>query len=242
MQFNDTTNKSGIIQTMERILYGEDAYGVITGNATKLKTATSEVNQALAHALSVIFETDGTFQFDDSNHTADPIVYTNLVSGQRDYHFLLDEQSNPILEIHKVAILPSATATLYQELTPMDELMGDNDILAESTATGVPTRYGKLSNGIFLETPSSYNATEGLKFFISREASYFTTSDTTKKPGFNGNFHEYLPTRAAWKMSGMKSAALETEMLRLEKGLRSAYARRERDVRKRITPRITPYI
>lgn len=210
-----------------------------------LAKKTVDINLALDHALAIIFETDGRWQFDDGNHADYPIITTDLVDGRRDYSFVSDERGNLILDIYKVLIKPSATLP-YQEIEPVDvnsqhDTQGFTD---GQDAEGVPCRYDKLANGIFLDPIPSYNATAGLKIYINREASYFAEQDTTKKPGIAGLFHEYLALRPAYQYAYRNSlkntAAIQGEVLRLEQGMREYYARREKDVHKQITTKPIP--
>lgn len=213
------------------------ADGRITGDSTLFAQITNDVNLALDSALRIIFEVGGRWQFDDSNHTDYPIIVTNIVDGQRDYSFTTDGSSNLILDIYRVAILPSATSTLYEDITPVD-VQSDSDpggLVENNTTEGRPERYDKTANGIFLDPIPSYNATNGLKVWINREGSYFTTADTNKKPGIAGIFHEYLAIRPSYYFAMRNSlpntALLREEMLRMERAITEYYANRERDVR-----------
>lgn len=241
LQFNDTTNKSGILQVIERTLWGEDGYGKITGNTTRLATFTSEVNLAYSRLLALLFEASGTWQYDDSNQTDYPIIKTNIVSGQRDYSFTTDQTGNLVLDIYKVAILQSSTATQYIELEPVDT-QSEQDTARrfnDTTYTGIPYDYDKTANGIIFGTLPNYNATNGLLLYINREQTYFTTADTTKKPGFAGLFHEYLALKAAYAHASLNTLsnapAILNEVLRMEADIKSYYGRREKDVRNTIT-------
>lgn len=251
LAFNDTTNLRGIIQQVEQELGFEP--GHISGNTTLMKLFTAGVNLAWDDYVSLAIQADGRWQFDDSNHvdgsgnSTFAIVKTNLVSGRRDYKLVSDEQGNFILEIQKVAILPSSTATTFQELDLMDELTErDNDILAENTSTGVPQRCALLGDTILLETPPSYNATLGLKAYVNREPSYFTTADTTKKPGCPGIHHRYFALRAAEDYARRKTLAqypaISAERLSMERDITTYFGRRNRDERPTITPKKTPFI
>ena len=246
--FSNTTTKAGIIQLIERTLQFPD--GHISGTTTRLREFTSEVNLALDRVLALIFEADGTWQFDDSNHTDFPIITTNLVDGQRDYTFTTDEGNNVILDIHRVFVLPSATSTKYGEVVPID---AQSNSSAETegfwngqNTEGVPYYYDKTANGIFLDPIPSYNATNGLKVYINREASYFAITDTTKKPGFAGIFHEYLVLRPAYTYAYRHQLAtlglIRDEMLRMEEEVKKYYARREKDVRHIMSPKKINYI
>lgn len=248
LAFSDTTNKDGIIQRLERVLFGDNGDGTISGNSTLLAYFTGDINLALDRAFSIIFEADGTWQFDDSNHTDYPIITTNIVANQRDYTFTTDGNSNLILDIEKVAILTSASATVYEEIEPRD-IHSDKFspfVANDTTVTGVPTFYDKLGNGIFLDPIPDYSATNGLKLYINREGSYFTTSDTTKKPGIAGVLHEYFVIRPAYQYAyanGLSTVSFfYEEMLRIEEAMKKYYARREQDKRNVITPKKINYI
>jgi hypothetical protein len=96
---------------------------------------------------------------------------------------------------------------------------------------------------IFLDPIPNYTKEGGLKVLINREASYFTTSDTTKKPGFAGIFHQYLALRPSYfycvrnKMKELANA-YKAEMVEMEEKIASFYSKREKDVIKRLTGKI----
>lgn len=249
LKFNQTSSPyDGIIQRIEQAVYGMDGLGRISGNATLLGQWTTSVNLALTNLLTIIFEADGRWQFDDSNHTDYPFIKTNLVSGQRDYTFTTDENNNLILDIQRVAILQSAIDTKYNEIFPVDQQTSGEgyDILGENTNTGTPFQYDKTANGIFLDPIPNYNATNGLKVYISREGSFFTTSDTSKKPGVDARLHEYLvykPVLEYGRFNVVENYSLvERSVENMEQKALSIYGNREQDedqgiLTKRITHR-----
>lgn len=238
LTYNDTTTLRGIVQQYEEEISVDP--GTISGNTTKLKRLTAKVNLALDDFTKLAIQASGAWQWDDSNHTDYPIIKTNLVSGQRSYLITTDEQSNLVLDIYKIAILPSATATTYVDLVPTDEQSEDQNsgFISETSVTGQPTFYGKTGNGIFLDPAPSYNATNGLKLYINREASYFTYTDTTKKPGIPGIFHRYLVLRPAEDDARQHSkatyAALRAERTQMELDIKEYFYRREKDVPRRL--------
>lgn len=219
--FNDTTNNDGLVQEYEREI-GDSQGGSVSGSPTALKKFASATRSAWDRYLELAFRSSGTWQYGDSNHTKYSFIKANLVSGQNDYSFTTDEQGNLILDIFKVAILPSATATLYQQIKPIDQQtdIRDSDLITETTATGVPYRYDKTDNAIFLESTPNYNATKGLKVWINREASYFTSTDTTKKPGCPGIHHDYFFLRPAMDEARRNNLAnyriLQEEVIKYE--------------------------
>ena len=249
LQFSTTASPyDGLIQRIETNIYVDDVLGRISGNATLLGLWTTRLNLAMDRAYELIFEADGRYQFDDSNHTKHPIMFFDLVQGQTDYTFTADQQSNLILDIQKVAILNSATETLYNEVAPRDvQTSGQMDnLLAGNTEQGVPTAYDKTGNGFFFDKPPSYNATNGVKVYFSREGSYFTTSDTTKMPGFLGTHHTFLADHATFDYSKYNDISnvniTFSEIRRQEKALKKSYARRAEDERSVMTPKRISFI
>lgn len=211
-----------------------------TNNPTAYPLAekVADMNLALDKAWAIILQSSGTWQLDDSNQTDYPIITTNLVSGQRDYSFTVDGSGNLILDIYKVLI--ANTSGVYHEIYPVDvqsewPMQG---FTSGQNITGQPSRYDKTGNGIFLDAIPNYNSTGGLKIYINREASYFTVSDTTKKPGFAGIFHEYLALRPsyqyAYRNSLNNAQALQNEMLLMEDAMQEYYSKRSKDERTQI--------
>lgn len=234
LQFSDTSTLKGIVQQYEEEI-GVDV-ATISGNTTKLKRLTAKVNLALDDFTKIAIQASGTWQWDDSNHSDYPIIKTNIISGQQSYLITSDEQSNLILDIYKVAILPSATATTYVDILPTDEQTQDDTsgFINETPTGGVPACYGKTANGIFFDPTPNYSATNGLKIYINREASYFTHTDTTKKPGIPGIFHRYLVLRPAEDDARIHSKvtypALRAERLQMEADIKEYFYNREKDI------------
>jgi len=213
--------------------------GDISSNTQRKSDFTEDINLALGDAMSVIFKASGTWQYDDSSHTDYPIITTDLVSGQRDYSFTADGSGNLILDIYKV--MRKSPTGVMEEIKPVDRNQKGTDLESfETTVSGTPTRYDKLGNGIFLDLIPNYNSEDGLQLFINREGSFFTTSDTTKKAGFAGLYHEYLVLVPAYKYArsnSLKSVArLEKDVQVMEEKIRQYYATRERDIIRKMSP------
>jgi hypothetical protein len=206
-----------------------------------------DINLAMSDALTLAFEAGGTWQYDDTNHPDYPIITTALVQGQRDYSFTTDEQGNYILDIYKVMTRISATGE-YQEIFPVD-VQSDWDTSAfydGENVTGVPYRYDKTANGIFLDPVPSFSVSDGLKIYINREATFFTTSDTAKVPGIDPLCHEYLALVPSYKYARTNSlpnvSRLEKDMMLMEKRIKARYTRRTQDEPAIITQQQTNYI
>lgn len=245
LQFSDTSTYKGLVQIYEKEIGA--TRGDVSGDTDRLKEFAADANMALDDFMAIAIPASGTWQFDDSNHTDNPVIFTNLVSTQRSYSWTVDQLSNLILDVFKVAILPSATATLYQEIEPFDEFdERDNPIITGDTTTAIPTGYAKLANGILLNSLPGYNATNGLKIFINREASYFAYSDTTKKPGVPGLFHRYFAVKPALRYARTNNNAnmanLEREVMQLEQNIVEYFSKREKDVLHKLTPESIDYV
>jgi hypothetical protein len=199
-----------------------------------------DVNLAIDDIYAIALKTNG-WNLDDFNHTHDPFITTDLVAGQRAYHFTTDEDSARILDIYRVFAKDSATGN-YVLLTPVDQ-QSDEDMQSfydGQNTTGTPTRYDKTGNGIFLDFIPSYSATAGLKVFIGREASYFTSSDTTKVSGIDGLCHDYLYLKPAYEYARDKGLnnkeTLYRDLQDSIKKIQVRYGTREKDVLKRLVP------
>lgn len=236
--FNDTTTLKGQVQFYEKEIGANR--GFISNDTTRLKEFAAEVNIALDDFFAIALPSSGMWQLDDSNQTDYPFITANLVSGQRDYPFLTDETGNLILDISRVFIKTDASTSVYQEIFPIDQQSDPNTegFTDGQNITGVPYRYDKTGNSIFLDPIPSYNSTNGLKVYINREASYFTYTDTNKKPGVPGLFHKYFylkPALSYFRINNQnKYQQLLVDIARLEKEIKDYFGRRERDISRRI--------
>lgn len=212
IQFNDTTNLRGLVQLYEKEC-GYN-YGDVSNNTQLLKQFTADVNNALDIYFSIAIRSAGTWELDDSNHDDYAVIYTTLTSGRRDYSFLTDGSGNAVLDIYKVLVLPSATATQYQELRPVDENSPEGlSVINEDGSVGSPLKYAKRSNAIHFDVDPNYTVARGIKVLINRTSSYFTYTDTTKKAGYPYH-HEYFYMKPALNVARIKSLPNYNELLR----------------------------
>jgi len=209
IQFSDTSTYKGLVQLFERET--QQGRTAVSGDTDKLKEFTVDVNQTLDEFVELALRSGGTWKFDDSNHTRLPIIYANLVSGQRDYEFTTDQQGNIILDFTRVMVAdPSG---IYHDVNPKDQQYADNNTTQTSSFVdgrntgGVPTTYDKTQRSIFFDPIPNYNYTNGIKIFINREAYYMTYTNTTEKPGIPGIFHEYLYLKPAYKYARIHGLA-----------------------------------
>lgn len=237
--FSESTNKTGMYELFQDLTQT---------NTTTYPIAkfTRDANNAYANFKMLSDRASGTWQNDDTNQTDYPIIKLNLVSGQRDYPLTVDGSSTPnqILDIMRVDCAVSSTGNL-QELIPYDQTTGEPIPQAYlSSNTGIPYRYDKLANAIFLDPTPNFSSTAGatsggMWVYINRTPVYFLSSDTTKKPGIPDFFHEYLVYRPAYFYCVTKLPQLAAGYLnilqKLEQDIAYYYAHRNKDERKELT-------
>ena len=168
-----------------------------TTSSYTLAQKTLDVNNALNNFFILANSAGGNWRpADDTNQTDYPIIYANLLSGQQDYTFTVDETGNQILDIYKVRLLqPDGVTWLTLEQIDQDTIT-DADL--QTTVGGTPTQYYINSNGIFLVQKPNYTTTGAIEVWINRTPTYFVTTDTTKKAGIPWVFHEYLALRPSY--------------------------------------------
>lgn len=235
MQFSDTTNKNGIIQECEDICGLGDAG--ISGQSTLLKQFTARINDAVSSIWSIIFQSYGGWQYDDSNQSDLPESTTNLVAGQTKYAL-----ASNMLTVNRVEV--TDTGGNVTRLTPLPaeqvEGVGLASIPQLIAENGWPQFY-RLTDGVIELFPAAPSAvTDGLAVYFERDSVQFASSATTTTPGFASPFHYLVPIIASikwYKAKQPKSATLQElkdDWAKGEEDLRAYYTQRWRDYRPRL--------
>ena len=243
MQFNSHATNQDIVS---------DTHFEASSNSNSYPIAdiTRNSNTALDTAVSLILFADEKWDFDSSNSTDFPIGTTNLLSGQNDYEF-----DDDFLVIKSIEIQDSAGN--WKKLKPIDNLtLDEQESMSTLTEnTGTPEYYDKVGNSFFLIPTPNYNrrlveeGEAGIKVYFQRNIDYFTTTDTTKEPGFAKHLHKYIPLYNAYVYACAKELAKANKLekrLEFYEGNRlrggsvdgafiSHYRKRERDVQENIT-------
>lgn len=245
LQYSNTTTKKGILQKIEKLLNFD--YGYITDNTSRLLEWTVEVNLARNRFSVIAQKAANKWQVDDTSHTDYSIIELDLVSGQRDYAITVDQQGNLIGDIYKVLVKnPDGK---YVDIDPVDQ-QSEADMSSfydGQNLTGTPTRYDKTGNGVFLDLVPNYSyriGTElerGLKLFVSREPTYYLSTDTTKVSGFAGGaFDEYFALYPAYNyatVNDLRKAPMLDKMIKeMEAEITEHYTFRDRATRKTMKP------
>lgn len=213
-----------------------DADSTSLTNATLLR----RVNTSMETCVGKIINSDGNWQFDDSNFSDLPVGTGTLVSGQSSYSF-----SSEYLDILEVMIL--TTGGIYQRITPFDPSEMDmswDEWTNSATGTipnGFPQYYDKVGDSIRLDkspTATYATLTNGLKVRFKRTADLFTSAQVTtgtKVPGIASPYHQLIAYMAAipYCISYKKDrvALYEKKVDEMTKDMIDFYTRRAKDER-----------
>jgi hypothetical protein len=215
MPFNDTTNRTGLIQECEFWTNLGDT--TISGDSVLLQMFTTRINRSFDRVMPRVLSHDTNQRWDDVNHPTHPIGTADIISGQNDYTFLADSAGNSVLNITKILAKQSATATDYGvelfQVIPGDikDIPGvqsgrigtidssqETRVLSPFAADlGMPNRYVEKGNTFFVWPIPNFSCTAGFKIFFERTPSYFVSTDTTKQPGIPAIFHQLLALYAS---------------------------------------------
>lgn len=240
--FSDLSTNTGLIQLCEQHIFGDTGYGQISGNLQRLQQMTNNINEAYSQYVQLAIQSDGKWQFDDSNYTDYPIATTNLIQGQQDYQFLTS-----MVDILSIEILNPGG--VWYTLGEVDEQELANDRVSMTQRFIVPSQpswFNRTANSIFILPAPNYSQTGGLKVKYQRPPSYFIYSDTSKVPGFTDLAHEYLSDYATYKYAIDHGMSLATPYRALLDGweqvkIPNLYLKREKDSTKNFYPRFKRY-
>ena len=238
LQFNDTTNYKGIVQMYEREV-GFDL-GTVSGDTTKLKQLTADVNIAFDEYMARAQKASGNWKADDINHTDYAIVLLDIVSGTRQYQFTTDEVDGSLIaDIYRV-YLKSDSSNGFKMLTPYT-IENETEVSVFTNglnAQGIPTKYAKQKNSILLDFVPNFSLSNALMLYVSREPMYFAYTDTTKKAGVHPFTQEYLYIKPAYDYARRNNLAvlnsLAIELNKCEKKIDDIYSHRDKDQVKRL--------
>lgn len=240
MVYSDTTNKNGAIQFIESLCKLGD--GGITGDATLFKQITSYFNQSCKEIEIALLRVDDNFKWDDFNYTDFPIATINLVDNQRDYSLpaaTSGGNASTLWKVNRVRIMDNSG--LYHTIRTMNVKENESDDGAEYA--GIPDKYRFLGSSIRLSPvpkAGDVTLTNGLEIQFQRSGVDFTTSDTTKQPGFIDAYHDLPCYNSAYMYLlpinmdlALRYKQIVVERLRM---LQDDWTNRSQDAVKRMIP------
>jgi len=205
-----------------------------TSASYPLADITRNVNIEYNNVSRLIWESQGSWQYDDSNATTLPIAKATMVHGQQDYSLPSTTQ-----RVERVEVKDSSGN--WQKLIQID--LGDVSIaLPEYLETaGMPVHYDLIGRSLMLyPKPSSAYATlaSGLAVYVNRDVTEFPTTATTTEPGFAKPYHRILSYGASldFVQDTQQRQFLAAQKARLEQGLVRFYSRRDVEHKTTVRP------
>lgn len=236
MQFYNTSNPENSLV--------HECWALVDADITSypLATVTRRMNIALEELAGLIINADGTWQYDDTNHTDHPVGKGTLVEGQQDYSF-----ASEYLQIEAVDYL--GLDNVYHRLAPLDmhdfkdqspdEYFG---MTSGSPTTGTPEYFDANGDTIRLyPAPSATFCTlaSGLRVWFKRAPDLFATTDTTQQPGLPSSYHSLLSYKAALPYAAIykqdRVPYLRDTIATMTKELIESYCHREKSRPARMT-------
>lgn len=154
---------------------------------------TRRFNDALDWYVHLASKSGKRWPFDDLNQSTAPILTQNLTSGTNSYR--ISSFSGSLLYISRLEVLDSA-GNKYN-LTPDEYVEADFVNTYSTGSVGIPERYTKYGDFIYLAPTPNYNSTNGLRAYVVRQSLYMASTDTTKIPGVPVIHHMALCRKAA---------------------------------------------
>jgi hypothetical protein len=222
MVFSDTATKLGIVEDIDFILNTDST-------SYPLAQKTRNCNNWYERVVSLIFKSDGRWEYDDNNKADEPIYTPNLVANTQAYAIT----AVTFLKILKVECKDQAGNWIALEPISLDD-MRHNSLTDFMKTAGTPQFYDKFGNKMRLYPTPSYSSTSGLKIYYQRTADLFASTDTTKVPGFASPFHKLLSLGASLDYCLSKGLAnkvplLREEIAKMERDLQEFYSERNGD-------------
>jgi hypothetical protein len=224
MVFSDPSNKLGIVQDI-------DFHANTDSNSYPIAEKTRNVNAWLDRVVSLIFQADGKWEFDDSGNNDLPIKTENLVSGTQEY-----KVNTSYLKIRAVSVKdPQGVARYLDRIDEKSPPAGSLDLMDASIPSGTPTAYALVGNYIVFNRKPNYNSTAGLRIYGQRNVTPFTSADTTATPGFASQFHRILSLGPSLDYAikhdypATKIASFQNRIKELEDALIMFYSSRDQD-------------
>jgi hypothetical protein len=182
--------------TFTQLLANVRSYMQVDSNQWSTDRITVSLNKALDKVIGYGIGADKRFRVDSANHTKMPIGTSNLVADQKQYSFLTDEQGNRILTLTRIEVKDEQGN--WVKVQPIDMTQIDIALDEFEKTSGTPQYYDKVTDNVIRLYPaSSYDSTDGIKYYFQRNPSYFETTDTTKETGLVPELDEYIVSCAA---------------------------------------------
>lgn len=231
MEFKNQTTQLGLINDV-------DFWATTDSSSYPTKDKTRNINAWYDKVDTWIWQATGTWEYDDANYNNLPIATTALVDNQRDY-----EMPSEARKVDGVSVKDDSGD--WVQLDPIDKSQMGVDPQEFFETKGIPRYYDLVGRSILLyPSPDSSEVTTsgGLKLFLSRKTIHFSSSATTREPGFASCFHRILSIGAARDFCIVhipdRVDNLDNEMMNYKKDIQEFYGARHREMMPAIRPKV----
>lgn len=245
LPFSDTSTRKGLIQDAEDVL-NFPATG-ISGNTALLQQFTRTINTWYHKVVTMILDSQDSWDFDDSSNTDYPVGTIPLTTAR---DITLPASSN-VLKIKRVDVTYDGTTWYKAELldSGMYSFGLGNDTNTDANFSNTKPYYDLVgSNGIWIypiATAANVTAGASVRIEFYRDITEFTTADTTKTPGFDTPFHRILSLGAAYDYALIKNLPTQTGIMNLlldyETRLKRYYGQKVTDSQFRVAAAFVNY-
>jgi len=204
-----------------------DDYANTNSVTFPIEKKTRAANKTLRKIWSWIFDSYGGWKYDDNNLSGLPETINTLTSGVNEY--AVPTEASDIIGID---ILKQGQ-TLFVPLIPITveeaRRRGYSDKNLFSS-TGTPKYYSLIGNSAIVYPTPNYTQASSIRFTYGRGVSAFATTDTTKEPGFDSNFHDAVPVGMALEYGKQNTlpnfTILQEDMNDYERRIKAFYSKR----------------
>lgn len=216
-----------------------------TGTTTTEYTAANRListNRWLHKITDSIYDSLLDYQHSDLNDTSENIVSKNTVANQE---YVALGLTDKILTIKRIEVDYDGSGTYYKA-EPINQAEIGTSIVNQTPINNVFSTtqpyYEHKGQLLYLYPVPTSSVTNGLKLWVQKEASEFTSGEVTtgtKEPGFDESFHpmialgmcfDWFAAKMGDKNSQAKLAILQQELMDYELRLRKAYGRKNADI------------
>lgn len=202
----------------------------------------SNLNRWYSIAVNWIWNSTGTWEYDDSTKGDMPVATTDLSKGKETYKLPTDTQRIIDVEVKYDGE--------WRDLEEVDKSQMHQAPSEYYDDNGIPMAYDTVSDTIQLHPTPDESVTDGLRIHVSRDVTDLSASDD--KPGFNSQFHRILSLGAAldWTIAygdNQKEVDIRRQLFGdqtvpgLKNELQDFYGSRNRDTKNRINLNRTPF-
>lgn len=193
------------------------------------------VNIEYQRVATLIWDSDSTWNYDDSNNTNSPVAYRTVANASASYLV-------PTTAIRIEGVEIKDNGGNWTKLKPITYHELPTSPESYFTGSGLPLQYMLEGNEIRLFPPpgtGSVTMSSGMAVRLSRSVTELGVSATTATPGFATPFHRMLSFAASidFVQDNQQKQFLLLQRDRLEKGLIKFYSHRADDFPGRLNPR-----